>query len=624
MKTAREICELLKGRVHDVAEYLLPNGSKQGSEWCVGSIHGEPGKSLGVCLTGSKAGIWSDFADGSKEGSGDLLDLWCQVRNISLIEAMKEASRYLGIDSITDTLIRPKVDFNRPLKDFGTLMSHSQTVVYLMTERKLKLSIIQDFKIGEHIHSAVGPCIVFPYIRDGKTLFIKYLALARVNGKKQIAAEKDCEPCLFGWHLVSNSARKIAICEGEIDAMSLRQYGIEALSVPFGGGVGNKHKWLEYEYERLSVFDEIYLCFDNDEEGIAASHDIASRLGNYRCKIVTLPHKDANMCLQLGVSQEEILKCFEMGVSLDPAELKDASLYAQGVIDLFYPPDGQEPGYTLPWKATHDKMLMRPGDLTVWTGINGHGKSQALGHAILHWISLGARICIASLELKPTRLLMRMTKQASAISQPSKDYIHAIHEWYKSKLLLFDLVGTAKSERLLEVFKYCRQRYGVDIFVIDSMMKLDIAEDDYKGQKALMEKLCDFKNQYSCHIHIVVHPRKSMDETRVPGKLDNKGTGAISDLADNCVSIWRNKRKEEVLKHLENEKRKEENKDKEVVADEKQKAIIDKPDGFLTCDKQRNGEWEGSVGLWFDKASYQYLDGETGHAKRYVPHNGCG
>ncbi|CAM4461007.1 MAG: hypothetical protein LEGION0403_FIIPPAGN_01331 [Legionella sp.] len=75
-------------------------------------------------------------------------------------------------------------------------------------------------------------------------------------------------------------------------------------------------------------------------------------------------------------------------------------------------------------------------------------------------------------------------------------------------------------------------------------MKLDIAEDDYKAQKAFMEQLCDFKNQHSCHIHIVIHPRKGANESLPPGKLDNKGTGAISDLADNCFTIWRNKEKE--------------------------------------------------------------------------------
>src|SRR5262245_3458997 len=84
----------LVARAKDVAEYLLPGGVKQGHEWRVGSLGGEKGQSLGVHLTGNKAGVWSDFASGE---SGDLIDLWVQVRRITLSEAIKEASDWLGI-----------------------------------------------------------------------------------------------------------------------------------------------------------------------------------------------------------------------------------------------------------------------------------------------------------------------------------------------------------------------------------------------------------------------------------------------------------------------------------------------------------------------------------------------
>ena len=57
---------------------------------------------------------------------------------------------------------------------------------------------------------------------------------------------------------------------------------------------------------------------------------------------------------------------------------------------------------------------------SVWTGINGHGKSQFLGHIILDAMKHGARVCIANLELQPRRLLMRLTRQAGAIAEPTR------------------------------------------------------------------------------------------------------------------------------------------------------------------------------------------------------------
>lgn len=94
MMMAKEVSRQLAQRAEDIARYLLPNGKKSGSEWRVGSIDGESGESLGVHLTGEKSGVWSDFADGS---SGDLLDLWAATRHLTLAEAIKEATRHLGI-----------------------------------------------------------------------------------------------------------------------------------------------------------------------------------------------------------------------------------------------------------------------------------------------------------------------------------------------------------------------------------------------------------------------------------------------------------------------------------------------------------------------------------------------
>ncbi|MBS4028179.1 MAG: hypothetical protein KGZ58_06005, partial [Ignavibacteriales bacterium] len=80
-----EIAQLLVRSVEAVAKHLLPNGKREGHEWRCGSVSGETGKSLGVHLHGDKAGIWSDFSTGE---SGDLLDLWREVKNVSMPEAM--------------------------------------------------------------------------------------------------------------------------------------------------------------------------------------------------------------------------------------------------------------------------------------------------------------------------------------------------------------------------------------------------------------------------------------------------------------------------------------------------------------------------------------------------------
>lgn len=600
--SAKNIVCLLGQSIDRVMQHLLPNGKRKGREWRVGSVNGEPGESLRVCLEGSKMGLWSDFATGQ---SGDLLNLWCLCRDKAISEAILEVRQWLGIPSPTFEPQRRSNWVEPPIKNEASLQANSRVARYLTEERKLKLETLRKFQIKEMQNE-----IVFPYYIEGKLTLIKYLQLDRPNGKKVICVSPNSQPCLFGWQAVPKDARGLVLVEGEIDAMSLDQceLGMAILSVPFGGGTGAKHQWLEHEFDRIAIFDEIFLCLDNDAVGQSATHELIERLGRYRCRVVQLPRKDANECLQAGINTEDIRKCFENARVLDPDELKHASIYVDQVIQEFYPSNDHPIGYSLPWVKASGKINFRPSELSLWTGYNGHGKSQVLGHAILHFMKQGAKVCIASLELKPKRLLFRLTRQAAGLRNPSEEYIRAIHQWYDNQLWIFDLVGTTKTARLLEVFQYARQRYGIDVFVIDSLMKCGIGEEDYSAQKLFIDQLCDFKNMHDCHIHLVAHPRKGQDEYKLPGKLDMKGSGTITDLADNCFGVFRNKLKEDEISKLGDRV-------------ELPVIILEKYDCLLGCTKQRNGEWEGIIPLWFNLDSFQYLENRHHKPIQMIPYS---
>lgn len=604
MVDIKEVSKRLADRAEAVARHLFPNGKKVGNEFKIGNIYGDAGQSLSICLSGEKVGFFCDFASGDR---GDLLDLWLLARQIPLAKALSEAKHYLGI---APPILMPQRASNFVKPTLTNCLSFEENIIssnpvknYLVNERKLTPETLHTFGI-----KAKGRDIVFPFYRDNELLQVKYLSIDRSNDKKQIRVEKNCQPVLFGWQVVPDHTRTLMITEGEIDAMSFYQYqlGYAVLSLPLGAGVGTQHTWIEHEFDNLSRFEEIYLCLDNDATGQQAAIEIAERLGRHRCRIVTLPHKDANECLQKGISAEQMQRCIAEAKTCDPAELKSASVFVDQVIEEFYPSESTPLGYEPPWAKAKGKIRFRPSELSVWSGINGHGKSQLLGHVVLESMKQGARVCIASMELKPQKLLMRLTRQASALDLPTQDYIHAIHEWYHGKLWMFDLIGTAKAERLLEVFKYTRQRYGVDVFVIDSFMKCGIDENDYNAQKAFIEQLCDFKNEHHCHIHIVIHPRKGMDESKAPSKLDVKGTGAMTDLADNCLAVWRNKHKEEAIRQCE------------INRESPSKDLLEQPDCLLICDKQRNGDWEGKLGLFYDRKSFQYLNNAYQKPLRYV------
>lgn len=604
---AKDLSAMLAQNAPEIARMLYPNGEKKSDEWYVGSINGETGKSLKIHLEGTKAGKWSDFAVGT---GGDLLDLWALSKNISILQAMKEVEKYFNISSPRLEHETKKKQFVKPPKKaLGALNTTSPVHRYLSMERKMSYSTIEAFMIPQS-HDE----IIFNYWLGDEILFRKTLKLERKNGKKEMFVSANAEPCLFGWQTIHPNARTVIVCEGEIDAMSFYQMGFAALSVPFGGGAGDKQKWIEFEYDRLNRFDEIFVCMDNDEPGIAGAKEIIERLGAHRCRFIELPMKDANECLINGFNHETMLYFINEAKSLDPYELRPAIDFRKEAEEILNPVPGKFLGYTLGWDKCSEGILFRPSGLTIWTGYNGHGKTLFLGQVILNMIAQGAKVCIASMELYPAEMMARTYLQATAQEKPNSDFLDKIDEWLEGKLYIFNLVGTAKIQRMLEVFLYARRRYGVDVFIVDSLTTLNIAEDDYNGQKQLTETLRDFKVENHCHIHLVAHPRKPRDESEIPGKYDIRGGGAISDLSDNCFSVFRNKTKEAITrKHqLGN--------NLDTIEEEE----LQKPDAYLTCDKNRHGRGkfkEGSFGFWFDESTGQYLEREGLKPKPYVEYS---
>ena len=605
--TPSELSDLLWNQVERVAKYLLPNGKRESHEWVAGSINGESGKSLKVNLAGKK--VWSDFAEGH---AGDLLDLWVAVRDCGLHQAMTEAKEFLGIkDDDHHFSAKQQKKFSRPdrKKVARYLTKTEKHIEYLATRgisaETAKLYEVAAAKVwnGERELDALA----FPYKRDGELLQVKRISTERPDGKKVIMAEGDCEPCLYGWQAIPNNMRIVILCEGEIDCMSYHQYGFPALSVPFGGGKGAKQQWIEFEYHNLDRFDEIWISMDSDEVGQAAAREIATRLGEHRCRLVKLPHKDINECLMAGISSDDIVGYLERASFFDPEELYSAREFYQDTINAFY---GKEQSlFYSPWECLNHNFAFRQAELSLVNGVNGHGKTEVVGHVALEAMRQGVKTCIASLEIKPGILLKRLTRQSTCLKLPPQLEIESAFKFYDDRLWLFGLTGTAKADRLIEIFTYAWKRYGIELFIIDSLMKCGIGDDDYNGQKAFVDALCDFKNKTNTHVLLVTHSRKGDSEEKPTGKMDVKGSGSITDLTDNLFIIWRNKLRE---KAIQKDQQGEE-------LDDKERKALGAPASVLMLEKQRNGEgWEGGIPLYLDPASHQFLPTETASPFSYI------
>lgn len=573
---ANDIARLLSGHVEGVVRDLLPNGKRVGHEWRVGSIDGESGKSMGVHLTGEKAGVWLDGESGE---AGDLVGLWMAVKGLSLRDACKEAMDYLGVRE--DRIDPPARRYSAPTKQGVSRLSDEHRD-WLENDRKIAPETVAAYRLASR-----DGWLMFPYLRGGELIAAKYRKLP-----KQFRQDADCQPCLFGWQAMAGDLRAALICEGELDALAWHTFGVPALSVPMGGGTGGKHNWIEAEYERLSLMDTIFVSMDSDKAGQEAVAAIVERLGRERCRVVRLPHKDANECLMQGMTREDMLACLRDARTMDPSELHDVGDYEDAIWAEY---SRQDQGIYLPWSKTHGQLRLRPGETSIWAGINGHGKSTLLSHAVGAVAARGIRCCVASMEYRPSHWMMLQNRQIAGTGQPTEQFSRHITQSLRGNLLAFAVSGAGKSARIIEVMRYAVRRYRTELFVIDNLTKCGFADDDYPGQKAFVEALSDFARDAQTHIAVVAHMRKGDSEDHPSGKFGIKGSGGIADMADTVLEVWRNKPRERAIAMAARDS---------LPVPEK---YADAADTLLICHKQRATGKEPTFNFWFDPDTGQFL-----------------
>ena len=251
-------------------------------------------------------------------------------------------------------------------------------------------------------------------------------------------------------------------------------------------------------------------------------------------------------------------------------------------------------GAKLPWRKTHDNLRFRPGETTLWFGSNGSGKSLLLGMACLGFAAQGERVCIASFEMTPKSTLIRMMRQVAMNGNPPVEFVDKFVDWATGRIWVYNQLGQCTPEMIELVIRYCADKLNINHFVIDSLMRVVPGEDSYNQQKDFVGRLCSLVHDIDIHIHLVHHIKNPDDESKVPNKFEAKGSGSIADQVDQCLGVWRNKLKQRAV-----EKALREN----TAIPEK---LANDGDALLVCDKNRHGEWEGRVALWYHASSLQY------------------
>ena len=532
----------LKNIVDDIKKYIdaeqvknkiaLDLGLKFKNNKCLCFKHSESNPSMSYDFKKKKFKCFSCAA------SYDIFNHYQEYYNKSFLEATKSIINdfNLNIDIIINESDR------KPKKSPTKHENYNKNILTYCEKRNISKDTIDYVRVKEN-----NNCVVFEYRNElGEHLANKYRKTKKSEGPKMWFEKGTNVNTLFNMDKI-NISDPLLITEGEFDCLSAIESGFKnAVSIP--SGVNGTNEWITSNWTFIEQFEEIIIWFDNDEAGIKGAREVFNRLPNSSVKIVR--------CEVANDINELLHKYGKLAVLKQIEKASTPVLEGVATLDMIEDFDVHE-AETLKTGIEYidDKLVgMVFGSLNVLSGRNGSGKSTILNQIyIAEAIAQGYKTFLFSGELIGGNvkywLLQTLANEEEFAEYTAKDghkykkvTIQAkekIVNDMKDRFFLYDS-DDYRIEAIIEKMTILAKRYGVRVFVIDNLMTIESSlKDKYEAETDVVKKLKNFAKKYNALVHLVAHPRKSMNDEIE--KDDVAGSANITNLAEYVTTISRAK-----------------------------------------------------------------------------------
>ena len=368
--------------------------------------------------------------------------------------------------------------------------------------------------------------IGFPYFRNGALVAVKYRSFP----------EKDFTQDSGGAHDFFNidnviPGKPIIIVEGEIDALTLMEAGIEnAISVPGGAPVKvadgkvlpSEDKKFAFVWNARDILDQapyVVLATDQDAPGQALAEELARRIGKEKCRVAKFEKKDLNEVFLDGDDpSQRVTGIIQSAAPYPISGLSDAATYADRLNDLFKKGTGK--GFSTGFPCVDSIYTVAPGQLTVVTGYPSSGKSNFVDQLMVN-LARGSdwKFAVASFENQPeihiSRLMeihtgRRFFEGVSRMTEEQKD---SAFKFVMDHFLFIDSNGEEPNtlDSILERARVAVKRMGIRGMVIDpyNYIELDRSNStETEAISAMLTKIQKFCKTHDVHVWFVAHPSK--------------------------------------------------------------------------------------------------------------------
>lgn len=403
--------------------------------------------------------------------------------------------------------------------------------------------------------------IQFPYFKGGVTVNVKHRA-----HDKDFRQEKNAEKCLYRFDEIAKcKGNTLILTEGEMDTLSFQAAGFEMVaSIPDGAPSANaksfnsKFDFLKSAENILKHYKKIILAVDNDPPGKAAEQELARRIGAEKCFRVRYPAgcKDANDAL-MKHGKAAVIALVEQATPYPVEGLLSPMDYENEVLSLY--DLGPNRGISTGWQTLDEHYTVKPGEMTIITGIPGSGKSNFVDALMVNIVrSLGWSFAIFSPEnWPPERHIQTLLEKVEG--KPFAT--NGRHEQRMTREDVQELLGIINQhfffivppedlltvETILEKARAAIFRHGVKGVVLDPWNEIDHLYNGQTEAQYLSEKLTKirrFARMNGVHVWIVAHPKNLVKDAstgsyKPPTMYEISGGAHWRNKADNGICIHR-------------------------------------------------------------------------------------
>ncbi len=300
-------------------------------------------------------------------------DEWIESQHAKKGEKTKEVKATKTEQVRIKEFSKQTIAQNEPPKPFFKSEPHQYILNYFKgrkigKETLLKACVSSDPK---------GRYIAFNYFNGtGNIVNAKY----RSTDKAMMWQHKNATGrFLYGLDMMlASEDNRVIICEGEFDALSFCEVGLNGLSVSQGApaensNIGGKLKCLENSSDFLKG-KTVYIAVDNDAPGRYLEKILINRFG-YGCKVVSFPDgcKDANDVL-VNYGKYALMQCFNEAKSPKMQGVSSVDDVRQKLWDIYK--NGYKEGELCGWVGVEQHIKFTKGTWGLGFGMPGMGKSE--------------------------------------------------------------------------------------------------------------------------------------------------------------------------------------------------------------------------------------------------------